>query len=580
MEREEQLPKILVVDDNPNNILVMTKTLESLPVKILSASCGKDALQLVLRHEFAVIYLDVQMPELGGYEVASCLSQNSSTAKIPIVLVTAIYNDLASIIKGYDSGAIDYLIKPIEPRVLIAKTRIFLELDEHKRNLTSMVRKLEELASIDALTGLANRNQFNHRFANVIRDSERKNKLFALLMMDLDNFKMINDVYGHDVGDQLLKKMSSRINSTVRGTDFVARLGGDEFAVLLSDINSPNDAGRVSKNIIENLSEPFQINTITLSVTISIGIATFPFGGRTLTDLYKASDVALYKAKGKGKKTFAYYTESLNIEHQRRSDIEKNLSYALENNEISLVYQPRINIKTNAIVCLEVLARWNSSSLGDVSPSEFIPIAEEIGLISDIGSCIIERAFMQLNKWSNEADNYDVAISINLSPFQLLKPDFHLVLKDFIVDHQVNVELVEFEITESVFSEQEADLEKTIAEISKLGFSLSIDDFGTGYSSLSRLKKLPISKIKIDKSFIHDLTEEPNDQAIIKAIIALANALQIQVVAEGVESKEQVSFLRQNNCLELQGFYFSKPLTATKVIALLNKERLAAKKKG
>lgn len=558
----ETQPKVLVVDDDERNIYAIKKILQPLDIELHEALSGKDALTLAIRNNYAVIFLDVNMPEMSGYEVADALSGNSNTSSIPIVFVTAVYNDNAHILSGYESGAIDYLTKPICPEVLIAKTKIFIKLYNQQQKLLLAIDDLDKLANNDSLTGLSNRHQFNFYFQKLVDSSKRYNHKFALLLLDIDNFKIINDTFGHDIGDELLRKVSGRIQSILRISDHVSRLGGDEFAILLPELNSPSVTHRVANNLLRIMTEKFEIDNNIFNITLSIGIAIYPLAYDTVSGIFKAADIALYRAKDMGKNSFQYYTESLNKSFIRRSRIERDIPKAIEENRINLLYQPRVHIKTKAIVGIESLARWQHPELGDISPVEFISIAEESNLIHQLGDYLITKAFTQFEQWQNKYPKLSLGLAVNLSPHQLLNKNFINQLNIQVSKHNIDLNYIEFELTEALFKGDLKELEYTLAEVCKMGFKFSIDDFGTGYSSLSRLKTLPISTLKIDQSFVRDILEDKNDVAIIKAIIALANALHLEVVAEGVELKEQEKILIEMNCLHAQGFYYSKPVNA------------------
>lgn len=560
---------ILVVDDNEKNIRAMKKVLEDLPINIYEALSGEEALKLVLRHTFAVVYLDVQMPGMDGYEVARCMGQNETTSAVPIVFVTAVHNSTEHIEEGYNAGAIDYLTKPINAHMLLAKTKIFIKLYEQRRRLRETVEALDKIANNDPLTGLSNRHQFNYVFDKVLANNQRHHRMFALLLLDLDNFKSVNDNLGHDIGDELLKHVAQKLTCCLRESDHVSRLGGDEFAILLSELNRANDASYIATKLLEELATPFIINNRELKITTSIGIATYPFASSNVKGLYKAADIALYRAKDGGKNIFEYYTETLNKAYVRRAEVEHGLQKAIEKQELTMRYQPRFNIKDRTIVGVEALARWNSKKLGSIPPDEFITIAEETGFITTLGSFLIEQSFEQFAEWQKINQDLTFSFAINLSPGQILSQSFTRQIKLLVEHYKLNVDQLEFELTESVFKGRNEDLETVLDEIRSMGFMISIDDFGTGYSSLSRIKSLPIQVLKIDRSFVSDITTDVNDAAIVKAVIALANALQLDVVAEGVESKEQAEFLLANGCTKAQGYYYAKPLTVKEIDELL-----------
>jgi diguanylate cyclase (GGDEF)-like protein len=561
---------VLVVDDTQTNIIIMEHILSKLPINIHSVQSGQEAIQLILENQYAVVYLDVQMPEMDGYEVARILSEDKKTAGVPIVFVTAADKNDENIKLGYEAGAIDYLSKPVDPDVLVAKTKIFMRLFEQQEKLSKLVSKLDDLATTDALTGLSNRYQFNYIFEKVLENNKRHSREFAFMIIDVDGFKMINDSYGHDIGDELLKQIAERIHTSVRSSDHVSRLGGDEFAILLTELASSTVTGSIAKQLIERLCDPFKIGTLQLQISVSIGIALYPFASDTVEGLFKAADIALYRVKEKGKNNFEYYTDSMNVAYQRRAVIESALLGAIENNEIYLVYQPRINMQTGQVVGVEALARWTDDKLGEVLPDEFIRVAEDMGVIHKLGYSLMSMAFSQFEKWQHSHDYSNFGLAINLSPYQILNQSFVGSMKKLIAQYSVDLNYVEFELTESIFKGDDEHLELSLKEVKELGISFAIDDFGTGCSSLSRLKSLPIHVLKIDQSFIRGITTDGNDAAIVRAVILLAGALQLDVVAEGVETKEQADFLLKNGCLYAQGYYYSKPVSADEIEKLIS----------
>ncbi|WP_162902167.1 two-component system response regulator [Facilibium subflavum] len=565
MQDNKDIPKakILIVDDNEKNLYAMESVLKSVHANIYLASDGKEALKLVLRHDFALIFLDVQMPEMDGYEVAKCLKQNQSSHNIPIIFVTAISYQQKNILEGYQSGGVDYLMKPIEPSILIAKTNIFIQLYESKAKLKETISKLNQIASTDPLTGLPNRNQFNLFFNKLLAMHQRHNHQFALLLLDLDNFKAVNDLHGHDTGDKLLIAVAKRLMACVRQSDHVARIGGDEYTILLPQIQNVNDVNTVAKNLLHSFAKSFVINKHPFKITTSIGIAFYPHAGRSTEGIFKAADIALYKAKEQGRNCFIHFSGPLNKIYQRQLRIERDLPQAIQNKEISISYQPRHDLQTNKITGAEILARWHHPKLGNISPVEFINIAETSGHIYTLGCQIINEAFDQIAKWQKKFGKLFLHFSFNLSVHQLFDMQFHHDLQSLADQYNINLHDIEIELTESVFSSDVEKLDAMLQNLHQLGVRCSIDDFGTGYSCISRLKLLPIQILKIDQSFIQHIHKSSDDDAIIKAIIALATSLKFRIIAEGIENKEQLLFLQKHGCHEAQGYYYAKPLIAS-----------------
>lgn len=553
--------KVLVVDDNPINIKAMESTLGGLACQLISATSGREALELCLEHEFCCLLIDVEMPDMDGLELADLFRRAHGGSNTPIVFISAAYQGAESIIQAYEAGAVDYLLKPINPYVLQAKVTIFVKLFEQQRQLKVLLAKLDQLAFYDSLTNIYNRRQFNAMLEKTCASSLRYQRQFALLLLDIDGFKQVNDTLGHEVGDCLLKAFAKRLEQNTRKSDFVARMGGDEFAIVMPEIQHTKDPGKLAKNLIKALSKPYAIGRHKVVASASIGIVCYPAASKKIDALLKNADVALYKAKAKGKNTFQYFTQELNDEYDRRAAIELALVDAVANKEFCLHYQPRVSLVTEEVIGCEVLVRWNSPQLGNIPPNVFIPIAEENNLIEEIGLWIIDAACQQLMLWRKEQlVKKDFGLAINVSPYQLKNQQFPDKAMALVKKSKVPLGLIEFELTESAFLGRSEQLEKSLLQLCDLGILFSIDDFGTGYSSLSRLSDLPIKILKIDKSFVFEVSTNKTYAGIVKAIMALASTLDLEVVAEGVETKEQADFLVGQGCLYAQGYYFHKPL--------------------
>lgn len=580
-------PKVLIVDDRIENLFAIEKVIKPLGLIVIKATSGNTAVGLALEHEFAVIVLDVQMPNMDGFEVAALLRENEKSKTTPIIFVTAISKEQSHVFEGYESGAVDYLFKPIDQRMLKSKVSVFVELyNEKHKQLNELVKQLQKtksklelsnnelqkLARNDPLTGLPNRLQFEEVARRLIASSARFNRKFALFFLDLDNFKVINDTLGHDIGDLVLKESASRLLSAVRSDDFVARLGGDEFAILLTDLVNFHQAGVVAKKIVVDAYFPYYINSHELHVGTSIGIACFPPAGDNLTDLIKHADIALYQAKANGRNGIHFFTDKLNEEHKYRTNIEKALHFAIEKDELYLVYQPIFDNRKQIVVGMEALIRWRHRELGLIPPSEFIPISEEIGLATQLGEWVLENACQQFSKWYMDG-HQELRFSMNLSVCQLLQARLINDVSTLQKKVKIPAKQLVLELTETALMHQESKSLSLLDKLSKLGFQISIDDFGSGYSSLSRLQNMPINILKIDQTFIKNLGKK-NDDVIVKAIIDLARNLKFKVVAEGVETKLQEDFLIKNNCFIAQGFLYSKPKEVHDMTKLLESQQL------
>jgi len=422
--------------------------------------------------------------------------------------------------------------------------------------------QITQMAYQDVLTTLPNRRLLRERLQNALQQARRNESTVHVMFMDLDNFKRINDTLGHDVGDKLLQELVTIIRGCIRPGDLIARLGGDEFAILLEGAND-EEAARIAGCILQDLTMPVQINGYELIVSASIGISRYPEDGMEMEHLLKNADVAMYSAKDKGKNNYQFYTNFLNQTIEKQMEMEHHLRRAIENGELSLHYQPQINVQTGQLVGLEALLRWENPLLGYVSPAEFIPLAEETGLIVPIGEWVLRNACRQNKEWQL-AGFPPMPISVNLSSRQFRQQQLPNLITQILADTGLEAKYLDLEITESMTMEVDEVVE-TLAAFKQIGVEISIDDFGTGYSSLSYLKNFPIDRIKIDRSFVGDILTEPKHAAIVSTIISLAHNMKLKVIAEGVETAEQLSYLQELNCNEVQGYHISKPLPENEV---------------
>lgn len=428
--------------------------------------------------------------------------------------------------------------------------------------------QIRHMAHHDALTELPNRILLQDRIGQAIAQAQRSRKVAALLFIDLDRFKNINDSLGHQVGDGLLRAVAGRLVACVRGTDTVARMGGDEFVVVLTELRRAEDAGQVAKKILALLPQPIDIGGHELRVTPSIGICLYPHDGEDVETLMRNADAAMYHAKETGRNNFQFFTHQMNIAANQRLLLEKDLRLALEREEFTIYYQPQLDLRTGGIVAFEALIRWHHPKRGMVAPSEFIPVAEETGLIAPIGEWVLRRACMQTRTWQT-LGYPQLQVSVNCSAQQFRQEGLVDVVARTLQQTGLAASSLELEITESVIVEHAEHVIARLKALDKLGIKLSIDDFGTGYSSLGYLKRFPIHELKIDQSFVRDIGTDPDDAAIVSAVIAMARGLELQVVAEGVETAEQLAFLKNLGCDRAQGYLFSKPLPAEEIEQLL-----------
>lgn len=420
---------------------------------------------------------------------------------------------------------------------------------------------LEKLAHYDPLTGLANRVLFRDRVDHAITVAKRTGEKLAVMFLDLDDFKIVNDTLGHPAGDELLAQVGKRLRTCVRQSDTVARLGGDEFTLLLVNFADTRSLDFLARKIIGRLAEPFTISERTLYVTTSIGISLFPDDSRDVDEMIRNSDTAMYNAKEKGKNRVEYFSKEMNARAVKRLDLETSLREALKEEQFVLYFQPQIDIASGRVSGCEALIRWNHPRHGVVSPAEFIGLAEETGLIIPIGEWALRMSCEQM-RWWQQRGMPSFRMGVNVSGRQLWGAEIVRVISEILDTSGLDPSLLDIEVTESTLMHNTDESVKILYAIKSLGVSLSIDDFGTGYSSLSHLKLFPLDKLKIDQSFIRNVKTDADDEAIVRAIIAVGNHMRMKVLAEGVETAEQLEFLRTNGCHEVQGYYYSKPLTA------------------
>jgi diguanylate cyclase (GGDEF)-like protein/PAS domain S-box-containing protein len=688
--------KILIVDDNPNNRLAIRTILKDVDALLQEAANGFDALTMALETKYALILLDVQMPEMDGYEVCEQLRADVRTADTPVIFLTAAYKENSDKMRGYTAGATDYLTKPLDDHILKAKVHVFLRLYSQYQQLqennaalalaasvfesqqgmiitnadNSIIRvnkaftemtgysaeeaigknpsflksgrydndfylglwqsiehtgtwqgeiwnrlkngeiypqwlaitsvknnngvvthyigtmtdiseyktaeeQIRQLAFYDPLTGLANRRLLLELLQHGIDSHARDNKIMALMMLDLDHFKPINDSLGHLAGDELLQQVAVRLLERLRNIDMIARLGGDEFTVLLENISHVDAAARVAENIITDFKQPFYLSlepTHEVYIGVSIGISLYPQHGATPAQMMDHADAALYKAKDSGRNCFAYFSEDLTIAARKRIKMEARLRLVIEREELQVYYQAQVDIATDKIIGAEALIRWYPPIEGFTSPWQFINFAELTGFITTIGAWILKETCRQGKQWL-DMGLPPLVLAVNVSPHQFQRSDIIALVAEALKDTEFPAHYLELELTESGLME---DQEKTLFVLKKLrelGIHIAIDDFGTGYSSLAYLKHFPVSTLKIDKSFIDDIPYKQDDMAIAATIIAMGHILGFKVLAEGVETPEQLAFLQEKGCDRYQGYLKSRPLPAQEFEQLLRAQQ-------
>ncbi|MCP0913973.1 EAL domain-containing protein [Legionella sp. 27cVA30] len=487
-------------------------------------------------------------------------------------IVTAIYLMLLSSTQ-YDSAYnIAYFLKIIVYFIpfsclIINYVFSYNAVLEAQKNLKISEGQLKYLAAHDPLTNLFNRREFENLLAKTVAHAARHDQAFVLFVIDVDNFKSINDSLGHTHGDHFLKQFSAQLSSLTRKGDILSRIGGDEFTLISRGLKTPSAARKLAERIIQGLHTAYPVYGKLLTSSVSIGIAIFPGDGKTAEELLKNADIAMYSAKKSGKNTYRFYTEKLSHLQTREAEIESYLRTALKNDEFSLYFQPKYNLISREIIGAEILLRWHNATLGEIAPDEFIPVAENTGLIVNIGVWVLKKTCEKAQTWA-EKYKRNLLFSINVSPVQFENRDFFPNLEKTLRNYNYPAAFLDLEVTESLVMRNDVFITEGLRQIDKLGVHISIDDFGMGYSSLSRLKSLPIDTLKIDKLFVSDIQNEQDKVIVIDTIIKLAQELEMNIVAEGIETEAQLNYLIARKCYFGQGFYLSKPLTADNFEAL------------
>ncbi len=448
---------------------------------------------------------------------------------------------------------------------IVVESGSYVGMATGQRLLEEITRRKQQdlyyLAHFDQLTSLPNRLLFKDRLLQSIQQAKRTNKLFGLIFVDLDRFKHINDTLGHSFGDELLKVFSQRLTSRIRASDTVARLGGDEFVIIMQNLIEATDAEKIALDIVEYIRKPMLIYDQEIQITASLGVALYPLHDDSIDGLLQKADAAMYEVKEKGRNSYAMYSEVTDYGFIQRNILEMGLRMALSKNEFSLYYQPQINVESNDVVGVEALLRWHHSELGLISPAQFIPIAEESGLIISIGEWVLNEACRQQVDWISQGLPA-LRIAVNVSAIQFRQNNFFDCVKKAIDNSGINPSYLELELTESLVMTNPLQTVSMLHKIRSLGIKFAIDDFGTGHSSLSYLTQFPIDKLKIDQSFIRNIQSVPGNEAIVRAIIALGRSLGLEIIAEGVETIDELDCIKDYDCQEVQGYFFSKPIPA------------------
>lgn len=509
-----------------------------------------------------------------------------------VVLTEVVVTALSLILKGEVAG--DYLFSGLVTACivsvvvtafiyrLVSELRVTetllaeksLHLEKTLRTHKVAEQHLAQATNYDALTGLPNRSLFRDRLEHAMSRSARNSEMVAVMLLDIDNFKAINDTLGHDLGDLLLQETSERLQHCVLEDDTLARLGGDEFAIILEGLSEIEEVALVAQKIVDDFARPFVLAGHEIYVTPSLGVTIYPLDGGDSESLIKNADTAMYRAKEHGRNHYRFYTADMNKLAVERFALEGGLRRALERREFVLYYQPQVDIKSGQMVGVEALLRWNHPERGLVPPNEFIPLLEENHLIISVGEWVLRTACAQSRAWQ-DAGLSPLRMGVNLSPRQFRQENLVELVDGILRDTGISPNLLELELTEGMLMESTKATSATLEKLKSKGVMVAIDDFGTGYSSLSYLKRFPIDRLKIDRSFVRDVITDANDAAIVVAIISLGRSLGLSVIAEGVEAKDQLEFLGVQKCDEYQGYHFSRPLPAEDIARLLESPRLS-----
>jgi diguanylate cyclase (GGDEF)-like protein len=560
--------KVLLIEDNPGDARLIREMIAADPGAPFHIHCA-ERLALGLQHLSAggtgLVLLDLSLPDSFGLETFAKVYAHSPT--VPIIVLTG-NDDQTMALSAVKGGAQDYLVKgKLDRELLVRSMQYSIERKRYQM-------QLEHQANYDMLTGLPNRNLLHDRLRQAVY-AQRQQRNIAVVFIDLDHFKFVNDSLGHSSGDKLLKGMADRLRGVLRDGDTVSRLGGDEFVLILNDQSNEEVIFRAMQRITAKVAEPITLEGKELYVTCSAGISLYPQDGPDVDTLLKHADAAMYRAKEAGRNTFQFYTSEMNERVNERLQLENALRRALERQEFLLHYQQKVELRSGMIIGAEALARWLHPEWGLVRPARFIPLCEETGLIVQLGEWVLREACRQARAWLDAGLKPGV-VSVNLSARQFRQEGLVRMVSRILEDTGLDPAHLELELTESMVMHNVDAAIATLQGLKSLGVTLSVDDFGTGYSSLAYLKNLPLNTLKIDRSFVRDIGEgdEEEEQGVIaRAIISLAHSLHLKVIAEGVETDAQLRFLKRHLCDEVQGFYYGEPVAPEAHAKLLDKAR-------
>jgi diguanylate cyclase (GGDEF)-like protein len=600
----EVRPRLLIVDDISDNRTILARRFERRGFDVVEANSGSAAIELITKESFDLVLLDVMMPGIDGIETLKRIRSQQSASALPVIMVTA-KSESGNIVDALDVGANDYVTKPVDFAVALARVnaqisrkraeqQVVVANEELRRANEDLERRIEErtsrlidanqrlkaeiadreelqaksqyLAFHDTLTGLGNRLLFKEQLEEALQDVSVKPHTLAVLFLDLDGFKAVNDTLGHSVGDLLLKSIAAKLRDILSLTDRIARLGGDEFAILQISATQPGSSIALAERIIEIVSQPWNIDGHDVTVGASVGIALAHPDDMSTENLLKSADLAMYSAKSDGRGTYRMFDPEMDAIVQARRILECDMRAAFVRNDFTLFYQPLVNLQTKKVTAFEALMRWQHPDRGLVSPGEFIPVAEEMGLIVQLGEWALRRACAEAMEWPSE-----IRVSVNLSPLQFSKGNLVSNVMSALASSGLPASRLELEITESVLLEKSERNIAILNQLRSLGVRISMDDFGTGYSSIGYLRSFPFDKIKIDQSFVRDLLIDERSLAIVRAIAGLGVSFGMTTTAEGVETEAQMRCLNLEGCIEVQGYLYSKPVPADEIGGLLKR---------
>jgi diguanylate cyclase (GGDEF)-like protein len=595
-------PRLLIVDDISDNRSILKRRFERRGFDVTEAESGLMAIDMIEKSPFDLVLLDVMMPGVDGMETLKRIRSQKSASALPIIMVTA-KSESDNIVDALEQGANDYVTKPVDFAVALARVntqlsrrraeqQVALANEELRRANEDLERRVEErtrrlidanqrlkeeiadreelqarsqyLAYHDSLTGLGNRLLFKEQLDEALKDVSVTPHPLAVLFLDLDGFKAVNDTLGHSVGDLLLKSIATKLRDLLPSTDRIARLGGDEFAILQMSSPQPASSTSLAERIIEIVAQPHNIDGHDVTVGASVGIATARPGEMNTESLLKSADLAMYSAKSEGRGTYRIFDPQMDAIVQTRRSLERDMRTSLAQGGFELYYQPLVNLQTKRVTAFEALMRWNHKERGAVPPLEFIPVAEDMGLIVQLGEWALRRACTEAMEWPD-----DVRVSVNLSPLQFSKGSLVSTVVSALASSGLAASRLELEITESVLLEKSERNIAILNQLRELGVRISMDDFGTGYSSIGYLRSFPFDKIKIDQSFVRDLLVDKGSLAIVRAIASLGVSFGMTTTAEGVETEEQMRCLNLEGCIEVQGYLYSKPVPTGEVASVL-----------